>query len=55
MVHTYDLTLWRLRQENFELEVLSQSIKQIVENHMTEIWCSALPVPMSSLDGCEFV
>lgn len=21
MVHTYDLTLWRLRQENFELEV----------------------------------
>lgn len=37
MVHTYDLTLWRLRQENFELEVLSQSIKQIIENNMTEI------------------
>lgn len=37
MVHTYDLTLWRLRQENFELEVLSKSIKQIIENNMTEI------------------
>lgn len=36
MAHTYDLTLWRLRQENFELEVFV-SINQIIENHMTEI------------------